>query len=292
MFFYLKINRRERYTFRNLQYWIDIVEGIEGADYCILCDNAVLQTEVMEQVRFTKEPVSFLKSEKRSADLREIVPNITNARWENAGYAHLTTFWDAKEKGYSCFWNIDADDTYICLKSERAGELLHEVEAYAAENQIDMMSLDMWTTRTYGNHWSFGITYINNRVDWMSVMKRYCRDEELKARQIPNADGYFSCLKTCTPLSIETFYFENLRFIHYSDDFFKRPDVSGFFIWKEGKLNLPILSYCFGLEQLGRLQIAKQVIKLDIGITGEESTGALFAYALPHDRKLLEMRQF
>lgn len=290
MFFYLKINRREKYTFRNLQHWIDIVEGIEGADYCILCDNDVLQKEVLEQAGFTKEPMSFLKSEKQSDDLEEIVPNITDAHWGNAGYAHLTTFLDSREKGHPCFWNIDADDTYICLEPGRAGELLHEVENYADENQIDMMSLDMWTTRTYGNHWSFGITYTNNRADWMSVMKRYCRDEELKARQIRNVDGYFSCLKTCTPLKIETFYFENLRFIHYSDDFFKRPDVSGFFIWKEGKLNLPILSCCFGLEQLGDLPIAKQAIKLDIGITDQESTEALLAYALPHERRLLETR--
>lgn len=290
MFFYLKINRREKYTFRNLQHWIDIVEGIEGSDYCILCDNTILQKEVLEQVRFTKEPVAFLESEKQSADLNEIVPNITNADWRNAGYAHLTTFLDAEKKEYPCFWNIDADDTHICLESGRARELLCEAEAYARGNQIDMMSLDMWTTRTYGNHWSFGITYSNNRADWMSVMKRYCRDEELKARQIRNVDGYFSCLKTCTSLKIETFYFENLRFIHYSNDFFKRPDVSGFFIWKEGELNLPILSCCFGLEQLGRLPIAKQVIKLDIGITDEESTEALLAYALPFERQLLEGR--
>lgn len=121
MFFYLKINRREKYTFRNLQHWIDIVEGIEGSDYCILCDNTILQKEVLEQVRFTKEPVAFLESEKQSADLNEIVPNITNADWRNAGYAHLTTFSDAEAKGYPCFWNIDADDTYVHLPGTGEG---------------------------------------------------------------------------------------------------------------------------------------------------------------------------
>lgn len=289
-FFYLKINRRERYTFRNLQHWIDIVEGIEGSDYCILCDNDILKQEVLEQIRFARESVNFLESEKTLPELNDIVTNITDERWKNAGYAHMTTFYHARKNHYSTFWNIDADDTCICLPPKRVEELFHTVEAYVEKNSIDIISLDMWTTRTKGTHWSFGVTYVNNSVDWFSRIKQHYKNEELKAQQVRNVDGYFSCLKICTDLRIETFYFENMRFIHYADDFIKRPDVSGFFIWKDGKLILPILLYCFGMEKIGLLPIDESIIKLDIGITDEESRDFLLGYILPNERKLLEIR--
>lgn len=289
-FFYLKINRRERYTFRNLQHWIDIVEGIEGADYCILCDDDILKQEVLEQVRFARKSVNFLESEKTSPELNDIVTNITDERWKNAGYAHMTTFYRARKNHYSTFWNIDADDTCICLPPKRVEELFHTVEAYVEKNSIDIISLDMWTTRTKGTHWSFGVTYVNNSVDWFSRIKQYYKNEELKAQQVRNVDGYFSCLKICTDLRIETFYFENLRFIHYADDFIKRPDASGFFIWKDGKLILPVLLYCFGMEKIGLLPIDESIIKLDMGITDGECRDFLLGYILPNERKLLEIR--
>lgn len=289
MFFYLKINRQERYTFRNLQHWIHIVEGIKGADYCILCDNDDLKRKVLEQVHFTRN-VRFMKSCKSSPELRDILPDITDDRWRNAGYAHLTTFLDAKKNGYSCFWNIDADDTCICLSPERVAELLHIVEDYTLSNKIDIISLDMWMTRTRGYHWTFGITFVNNKVDWFSIMKIYARDEELKAKQIRNVDGYFSCLKECTDLKIETFYVEKLRFIHYSDDFIKRPDASGFFIWENGRLILPILLYCLGIERCGSIPIYEKVIPLDMKICAEECTEFLMNYILPGERERLNVR--
>ena len=41
--FYLKVNRDENYTYRNLQHWIDIVSEIpEGVAY-IICDNETVR---------------------------------------------------------------------------------------------------------------------------------------------------------------------------------------------------------------------------------------------------------
>lgn len=290
MVFYLKVNRNEKYTFRNFQRWMDVMERMPESKYYILCDNDEVKRELLEQVKFPDGDIRFLESCKTSLELNELVSNITDDRWRNAGYAHLTTFWHAKENRYPYFWNIDADDTCICLSPERVCEMLRMVEEYMEKEEIHIFSLDMWATRTRGQHWSFGITYVNNTINWYEIMKKYCYDEELKSCQIRNVDGYFSCLKMCTDLKIETYYFENLKFIHYADDFFKRPDASGFFYWKDGHLILSILLYCFGIDRLGKLPIGKDIIRFDMNIQDEESKDSLLDYALPKEKQLLKIR--
>lgn len=131
MVFYLKINRNERYTFRNLQNWVNIVESIPDSQYYILCDNDNLRQAVQEQVAFGRKNVNFIKSCRSSSELDDIVANVTEEKWRDAGYAHMTTFWHAREKQYPFFWNIDADDTCICLSAGRVCELLRMAENYA-----------------------------------------------------------------------------------------------------------------------------------------------------------------
>lgn len=286
MVFYLKINRNERYTFRNLQHWIHILEAMEDAVCYILCDNDSLQEEVLKRVVFKKDRPQFLKSCKSAPEMVHIVSHITDDKWRNAGYAHLTTFWHAKQNGYPCFWNIDADDTCICLSPERACEVLHAVEQYVRDNPMDIMSLDMWYSRTGRYHWSFGVTYTGSTCDWFRLMTRYCEDGELKSGQeVKNIDAYFSNLKEKAGLRAGTFYVENMKFIHYADDFFARPFASGFFHWKDGNLILPILLYCFGMEKAGLKPIAEDAVKIDPGVTDREGTDFLMDYALPHERE-------
>ena len=199
---------------------MDILKFSPDAHCYIICDKENLEQEVLERVEFRDVKVEFLKSNKNTPELDDIVQNITEDAWRNAGYAHMTTFWHAKEHGYTHFWNIDADDTCICLSPERAWEMLSIVEQYVHEKQIDIISLDMWFTQTRSYHWSFGITYVDNTVDWFGNIRKHYKDEEMKARQPRNVDGYFSCLRVCTELELETFCFNNLKFIHYADDFF------------------------------------------------------------------------
>lgn len=288
MVIYLKVNRNELYTFRNLQHWVNSIELIPEVKYYILCDNDELKQEIIKKVVFKNNFVEFLESYKTSEELNDIVSSITDNAWRNAGYAHLTTFYHAKQNQYPYFWNIDADDTCICLSPKRVCEILCTIQIYAQKNQVSTISLDMWISRTYGKHWSFGINYVNNTVDWFGIIKNHYKDEKLKSKQIRNIDGYFSCLKSCTNLKIETFYIENLKFIHYSNDFFKRPHSSGFFYWKNGELMFPILLYCFGIDSLGKIPIEKNVIKFDINITDEESADFLLNYALLEEKETIE----
>lgn len=281
--FYLKINKNRKYVFRNIQHWVDIIHEAPRPQCFIVCDSKELQESVVNQIDFYDIPIQFIHSS-RAKELNYIVTNTCTESWWNAGYAHLTTFYHARENHYNCFWNIDADDTCICLSAVRAYELLEKVKDYAKKFNIRLFSLDMWRTVaksvTGCEHWTFGITYTDNTVDWLEIMRMHATDPGVQElRLIKNIDCYVTYLNMIIHEKIETWYFENLKFIHYSDDFFEKPQASGFFHWKEGRLMLPILYYCFGAKSRGSLKIAEDVLKLDMNIKDEESTLFLLEYA-------------
>ena len=43
MFFYLKVNRNEGYSIRNLRHWIEIVSQSSDNEFIIICDNEELK---------------------------------------------------------------------------------------------------------------------------------------------------------------------------------------------------------------------------------------------------------
>lgn len=195
--------------------------------------------------------------------------------WRNAGFAHLTTFSHAKVNGFETAWNIDADDTQICLSPERTVEFLQAVESYAVEHAIDAFSLDMWRTYEFGRHWSFGIVFNNNSFDWLAFAKSHCEDaayvdqyESVTSRM--NLDWYFTYLASCGGVRLETFYADELRFIHHSNDTYITP-AGGLCFWKNGRKYLPVLCNECGLGESGSLPIASDCIKLDFDATDEDS---------------------
>lgn len=283
MVFYLKINREQEYIFRNVQYWADIMAVDVDTRIILLCDKAKLTEEVLRRTDFHGMDITCMESNRDAQVLQQIVGKTCNEHWRFAAYAHLTTFYHAKESGYEAFWNIDADDTCFCLSAERARELLDRAQRYAQKYDKKLYSLDMWTTKTWGEHWSFGITYTDSTYDWLSVMKKHTDDKDFmkQTEQPQNVDGYLSYLKGIYADKMGTFYAENLRFIHYSDDFFKRPWCSGLFHWKEGHLILPILKDCFDLTSIGDEELPQDVDCLDIGITDQEA----YRFLLDHTHK-------
>lgn len=275
--FYLKVNRNEGYTLRNLRQWLAIVKNYgDRADYYIVCDNASLKDQILNEFSEQYPEISdVILGSIINDESSNIISNVTNKRWEMAGYAHITTFLHAKDNGYKYFWNIDADDTRFCLDAERCRELLDEAEKYAEENKIDCFSLDMHTSLIgSGRHWSFGITYTNNYVDWLQLMKETCKEDLENEDKCPNFDRFFRYIRNNHKgVRLESFYGENLKFFHYSNDFFWRISESALFHWKNGYLTLPLLYYGVGLKnRKSRMPIESIVIQLDIGISDEEST--------------------
>lgn len=124
--FYLKVNRNNNSTFVNLQHWIEIAEAM-NAKYYIVCDNDKLKENIYKRVCFANPDIKFLKSCKNKR-LKKIVNSIATGVWKNATYAHLTTFFHAKQQGTVNFWNIDADDTVFCMEPEKCAEALNQIE--------------------------------------------------------------------------------------------------------------------------------------------------------------------
>lgn len=278
--FYLKINRDEAFAYRNLERWIE-VSCLSGADCYILCDNQKIKNEIIQKNILLGKTI-FISSD-RNAENERIAQNVvTDEKWINVALAHMTTFWSADTYGYDYFWNIDADDTFICMSVERIEELLELCESYAEEHQIDCFSLDMWRTVTGGSHWSFGITYINTHRKWRSIIERHSTDSDYRNKDDymrSNIDWFFTYLKEVEKdLKLETFCCENLKFIHYAGDFVDKPVDSGFYHWTAGKLTFPILIHCFGMEEFGKLDISDDIIRFQMGIRDCEARAVLAFY--------------
>ena len=280
MFFYLKINRREPYVFRNLQHWVRIVECYPNADYCIVCDHDWLKDEVLKRVSFKNHQPVFITSISNE-ELKYISEAVCNDYWQKAAWAHMTTFCHAKVNGIKRFWNIDADDTLFCLAPDRVAALLHMVENYADKEDMSIISLDMWWSYARGNHWSFGVTYTDGDVDWLEYMTKHCHDETFDyTKGAQNLDSYFTYLSRLGDIRMGTFYGENLKFIHYWNDFLEFPFArAGMSHWKNGYIHYPIVEYCIGAKEFGKVPIAKGCVKFDMDITDEETTEFLSGYA-------------
>ena len=280
--FYLKVNRPDRYTLRNLKTWLQAVELFDEYQIHIVCDNEELTNRFSDELReYVEKPNVDIITSSYAEPIKIIVDQVVNNdRWNAAGYAHLTTFYHAYLTGYDNFWNIDADDTRICLDVLRIKETLDVVKDYADNHNISLFSLDMWASFFgTGKHWTLGITYTRDTKEAWDMINAHYDDETYPGRnQNSNIDNYFRWLKSEKGYSIESFYFENLRFIHYSDDFFHRVFQSGLSHWKNGFLHYPIIENCFGIEEAGSVPIDPNVVRLDIGITDKE-TGIAMAEA-------------
>ena len=276
--FYLKINRREDYALKNLSRWID-ASYLSEADCIIICDNDEIEQNIRKDLLIYSD-IKFIKSEK-SRETQCIVQDIADKNWVNAAYAHLTSFHHANGK-YETFWNIDADDTRFCVSIDRMVEILDEVEKKAEKYCYDCISLDMWRSITSSRHWSFGITFVNGRIDWIKLCNQYSSEpwcDKVNNYGEKNIDWFFTYLKEVTDKRMETFYVENLKFIHYTNDFFEKILEAGLYHWKDSSLRLPLVQYGYGMSDEGIFEIAEDAIKIDIGIRDDEAEAIFSFYA-------------
>lgn len=269
--FYLKINRTDYFSYVCIQHWIDIINEL-NADFYFVCDKDELKKEVLKRIKFKDSNIKFIKSEKWK--LRNIVKNIASKNWYNATYAQLTTFLHAEKIKVKSFYNIDADDTMFVCEPKKAAQILMEAKKYADKNNIKAFSLDMHVTQFRNRHWSFGITYTNTDFNWMKIFnnnkdtvwqeyfkKNYCNDF--------NLDWFMTYLKMQYDNKIETFYVENLGFIHWATLLCKH---LGYSVQKtiNGYTHYPLFEYFNTDKELSKVKIPSEVIKLDIGLSEQD----------------------
>lgn len=270
--FYLKINSTDNHSFSCLQHWIDIIEQIQG-DFYIICDKENLERKVYQKIRFQNKNIKFIKSE-YSNSIKNIVKNISTKYWIKATFAQLTTFYHAKKLGVKCFWNVDADDTMLCIDPQKCAQILKNVKQYADNNDIDTFSFDMHASRTKGKHWSFGVTYINNEKDWFKIFANNkdtsWRDKYLDFDNEFNLDWFFTYLNESSKAKCKTWYVDNIIFIHHGDVL-----INPIYAWigkfNNNKIEFPILLNLYGNTKYGNIDILDSDIKFDIGLKQGDS---------------------
>ena len=266
---YFKINRMSDYAKPCVQHWVNIAYHMK-ADYYFICDNTELQYHLLRTVNFPGSDIKFIPSIRKP--LKNICKKIATGDWGNATYAHLTPFYHAKDNKHRNFWAIDADDMMICLKHSRVANLLCQAQIMAKKEEISALSLDIWRSRTLGRHWSWGIVYVNDNVDFCKVIEDNLDENWFypykNIEAYFNLDWFFTYLKDYKNIKIESFYAENMYLIHWGN-FLRSPLSAAVLFWSNEKLTFPIMKYVFHNDSLGTIDIA-DCKKIDIGATQYE----------------------
>lgn len=254
MVFFLKVNRDENYTYRNLEQWIRIVRLFDNPIVYIQCDKEVVLNRIIDKTEMGGMKPIYINTAFKDDDLRFIVDSIAEEQFKNPAFAHLTTFKQAHQDKHFEYWNIDADDTLLCANEDVCADLMKKVRRVAIDKKIQLYSLDMWYSKTSGFHWSFGITFVHGREDFLETCLEHCNSFWPNSIQPHNVDGYFNYLDQIKALRLGTWYADNMRFIHYSDDFFQRLWVSWFNHWHDGVIEYPLLKIC-GFNEVSEINI-------------------------------------
>ena len=286
---YLKINRDAVYTIDCVQTWLDIADAL-NADYYFVCDNCYLKYKILNKCYFKNTNIKFISS--KGISINEIAKNLYTGNWKGATHAHLTPFYHAKKHGIKQFWNIDADDTTILLSPKKTADVLREASNIAISENIAALSLDMWISRTRGKHWSFGVTFINDIVNYLEIFKKNIdlgwtsMYQELDNQF--NLDWFFTYLRDNKYAVIKTFYIDNCMFIHWGD-FIANPFYSWVNIWKNEKVYYPIFENIFGDEQIGVIDnYADYAISVSVS---EDEGKKMLETQISHIRDLTRQQQ-
>ena len=267
---YFKINRNTNYAIECIKKWIRIAsEG--GWQYVFVCDNDALKYSVLKNCELNEYFKGFLKSNRRG--LKKVSRNLYTGNWENATYAHLTPFYHAKSMALKNYWCIDADDTMFLADDKSCFRVLYEAEQLAKNRGISAFSLDMWRSKTYGKHWSLGILFINDNVDFCKIFNELKNNVWMSELDVSddsyNLDWFFTYLKDKEKYNIQSFYVEDIYFIHWSDDLLRNNSSSWINTWHDNKIIYPILNFIYRNTKNGTIDVA-DCIKIDINLSGEE----------------------
>lgn len=268
--FYLKINRIADYTLMCIQNWLNVIFYMDG-DFYFVCDNKRLEREIVSRLYFRDGDIKFMSS--RRKELKNVAKNLWTGSWEMATYAHLTPFYHAKENGIKEYWAIDGDDTMFFLYPEQTIKVLEIAQKISKENGISAFSLDMHWSQMKGKHWSLGVLYINDTVDFCNIFENvHGLDWTGSYKEIDdmfNLDWFFNYLRDNYVAKIETFYVEDCYFCHWTSNLLRHLIYGNLCYWHNKKIVYPIIKDIYQNEKLGMIDIEK-CYKISIDTTLEE----------------------
>lgn len=295
--FYLKINSNNYlYSLFCLYHWLNTVNEI-GADYYILCDDRQLEYKLLDCMLFPNDNVKFIRSNRKK--YKNIVKVSCTKKWENAAYAHLTTYLHAKKHGIKEFWNIDADDTIFFEKVDILAKTLEKISDYAKKNNYHSFSLDMHRSAFRGLQWTFGITFTQMNVDLDKIFSKFTNKQwqyeyHCKVMNSPkdnfesNLDTFFTYLKDKKLLNIGTFNVKNLYFIHWGNCFmdylFRAIQVTK----DDNYMHYPFLKSIDSNK--ANIPMAKDVVNLDTRVDEKSSKEFMQLVLLSFDKRIQGIR--
>lgn len=276
--FYLKVHRQHKTSVDCIKHWVEIAEAMNGFIYFI-CDNKNLQREILKKITFKKRNFNFIKSDRKTLKnvINKILHNVLCEKlWKRIAFSMLTPFIHAAKHNYLISYNIDADDILLLLQPQQAAAALINAEKYASVSKLDLLNIDMFVSKTFGIHWSFGAVLCLNPQKCIDTVKQninWRKNTELinkyKLFWINkynfNIDWFFTFLRDTEQLDMRTFYIENAGIVHMPDCILNHE--SAFMLqWQKGKINFPILRNFYERKVWETIPIASSCIKIDINI--------------------------
>ena len=266
----LQINREAPYTLDCIQMWLYIADQL-GAEYYFLCDNFRLAHKVLKTCSFPDADIRFIRS--KNLSIRKKAKRLCSQGAMMLTEAQMTPFYHAKEHGSSRFWKIDADDTMFLAPPEKIAAAMRTVATKAQSEGKAAVSYDMWFSHMAGQHWSFGVTYINGSVDFTNIFEdlkdKNWMGEMSEYTDWFNLDWFFTFLMKKREIRMGVFHIDECMFIHWGDNL-RNPYNSWISEFSNGELRYPILEYIYGKPEIGVKRIQAESWKICAGTSLEE----------------------
>ncbi len=268
--FYLKVHKVHMTSYECIKQWVDIANKMNAFIYFV-CDNPEMKSGIFTNVIFKKRNFDFIKSDRKT--LKEYFKKVLIAetkKWERVGFSILTPFTHASKYKHDITYNIDADDIMILNNTEQTAQALYKAEKYALDNNYDVINFDLYVSKTFGVHWTFGIVICLNPDNCIEAIKNNCQSEKYYKDYYLNKIGYnidwfFSFLRDENILKIGTFYIENAMAVHMPD-IMLRPSWAILMQFKNGYIHYPILETIYKETAFNKKKIIPSAIKISADI--------------------------
>ena len=277
--FYLKVNRVHQTSYDCLQHWMDIANKM-GAFCYIVCDNKEFEYGVfLKPCFFYHKSFCIIPSDRKTLKsvVSKFLSGVTRSHlWQRIAHSMLTPFVHAVKNNYVRVYNIDADDIMILVRPEKVAQAFLQMEKIAETRNVDAMNLDMFVSKSFNVHWSFGVVYIRNPRKCIQAIKdnvNWRNDVESQKQFLTsyvsefnfNVDWLFTFLRDCKKLNLQTFCIQNALVVHMPDIAISR-HWAFVFQWKKDRLYFPIISELYRDKKWEYIPIPDDVNKINIGI--------------------------
>lgn len=280
--FYLKVHRVHRTSLDCIRQWVNIADKMHAFIYFI-CDNSKMYDEIIDKICLPNKNFKFIKSDRLTMKsyIKKMLDKVERQNlWERIAYSMLTPFIHANKNKYLLSYNIDADDIILCIKPEKIAQAFTQVEKYALTNNIDLFNIDMFYSKSYGVHWSFGVVLCTNPQKCLDVVRKNTNWREnsdlIKKYNICwidkfnfNVDWLFTFLRDTKQLNMKSFYINNGVVVHMPDIILEH-GWAFMLKWQNQKVSFPILQEFYCRKIWETIKIPPDCINIDVDLKEDD----------------------